>query len=192
MFLKFQLNFWLIKVYKKYILKSYINENSYSYIYINPLKIYLISFFFKKNFFYKFNCLSDITAVDCIWKFKRFELYYNFLNLYMSYRIFICCNLLINSKNPYTEGIISISRLYNSANWLEREIWDLFGIFFKNHFDLRRILTDYGFVGFPLRKDFPLSGYVEIYYNDIMKLITISKLQLIQNFRIFEFINPWF
>ncbi len=88
--------------------------------------------------------------------------------------------------------ICSATNLYKSAGWLEREIWDLFGIFFYLHSDLRRILTDYGFNGFPMRKDFPLTGFVEISYNDELRRIIYKPLQLAQEFRYFDFQSPWY
>ena len=88
-------------------------------------------------------------------------------------------------------SIESITSIYNSADWWEREIWDLFGIFFNNHPDLRRILTDYGFEGYPLRKDFPLSGYVEVRYDERQKRVICESLELAQEFRTFDFLSPW-
>jgi NADH-quinone oxidoreductase subunit C len=89
------------------------------------------------------------------------------------------------------KGTYFYLNLHNSAGWLERETWDLFGLFFKNHPDLRRILTDYGFEGFPLRKDFPLSGYTEVRYDERQKRILCEPLELTQEFRVFDFSSPW-
>ena len=86
---------------------------------------------------------------------------------------------------------MSLNSLFPSANWLERETWDMFGVFFKNHPDLRRILTDYGFEGFPLRKDFPLSGYTEVRYDDEKKRVVLEPLQITQEYRYFDFLSPW-
>jgi len=90
-----------------------------------------------------------------------------------------------------TNDISTISTIYENSKWFEREIWDMFGIYFNNHIDLRRILTDYGFNGHPLKKGFPLSGYVEIKYNEIEKQVIIEPLKLTQQYRKYEFINPW-
>jgi NADH-quinone oxidoreductase subunit C len=84
-----------------------------------------------------------------------------------------------------------VEGIYSSAGWFERETWDLFGIFFKNHSDLRRILTDYGFEGHPLRKDFPLSGYLEARFDESEKRVVLEKIEMTQDFRFFEFANPW-
>jgi NADH:ubiquinone oxidoreductase subunit C len=94
---------------------------------------------------------------------------------------------LTNGISP----LVSLSSLYNSSNWLEREVWDLFGIFFSDHPDLRRILTDYGFQGFPMRKDFPLSGFVEIAYSDEFKKVIYLPLELTQEYRFFDFSTSW-
>jgi NADH-quinone oxidoreductase subunit C len=87
--------------------------------------------------------------------------------------------------------IPSIVKLYASAHWMERECWDMFGIMFTNHPDLRRILTDYGFIGFPLRKDFPLTGHLEVFYLDFQRRLVRTRVTLAQNFRVFTFLNPW-
>ena len=89
------------------------------------------------------------------------------------------------------QTIDSIMNIYKVANWFEREIWDMFGIFFRNHTDLRRILTDYGFEGYPLRKDFPLTGFLEVYYNELKKRVVYKSVNLSQQYRVFEFNSPW-
>jgi NADH-quinone oxidoreductase subunit C len=89
------------------------------------------------------------------------------------------------------QSAASITRFYQSANWLEREVWDMFGIFFFSHPDLRRILTDYGFEGYPLRKDFPITGFKEIRYDDEKKKIVLEPIRMTQEFRYFDFVTPW-
>ncbi len=139
----------------------------------------------KENKNLKFNQLTDIVAVDYPSKKKRFEVVYIFLSITFNYRIFLSINL------SEEETIDSLTSIFPSANWCEREIWDLFGITFNNHPDLRRLLTDYGFNGFPLRKDFPLSGNVEVRYDLASKKVVYEPVKLAQSFRTFDFESPW-
>ena len=132
-----------------------------------------------------FDMLLDITAVDYPKRAKRFELVYILLSLKNKLRIRVKVFL---SEN---ENIPSITSIYKSAAWYEREVWDMYGISFKNNVDLRRILTDYGFEGFPLRKDFPLTGFVELRYDDSKKKVSYSKVKLTQDYRNFDFLSPW-
>merc|ERR1712032_1786695 len=127
--------------------------------------------------------LVDLTAVDYPTREKRFEVVYMCLSLQYNTRFKIRVNL------DETTSVHSISDIYKSAGWFERETWDLFGIYFTNHADLRRILTDYGFEGHPLRKDYPLSGYVEARYDEAEKRVLIENMQIPQDFRFFEFSN---
>jgi NADH/F420H2 dehydrogenase subunit C len=129
--------------------------------------------------------LIDITAVDYPSKNPRFAVFYQFISIQYNQRFMV--KVLTDGVTP----LISLSSLYNSSNWLEREVWDLFGIFFSEHPDLRRILTDYGFQGFPMRKDFPLSGFVEIAYSDEMKKVIYLPLELTQEYRFFDFSTSW-
>lgn len=131
------------------------------------------------------NSILDIWCTDYPDNKKRFELNYLVTNYKYNFRIIVRVYL------QESEGIESITNLYASAGWLEREVWDMFGIFFYNHNDLRRILTDYGFEGFPLRKDFPLSGFVEIRYDDTEKRIVQEILEVSQDYRNFNFKSPW-
>lgn len=142
--------------------------------------------FLKLNEASRFDLLIDICAVDFIKKKSRFEIVYNILSIKYNSRIRV--KLYINE----IDTLESISLVFFNASWVEREIWDLFGIFFKFHPDLRRILTDYGFKGYPLRKDFPLTGFFEVYYDYYKKLIIFSKLELLQKYYNFNYINPWF
>ena len=158
------------------------NEN----IFIVAPEHILPAFYFLRNHTQtQFKILVDITAVDYPERQKRFEVVYNFLSIQHNARIRI--KVLIDEMSP----IESICSLYSSANWLERETWDMFGIFFVNHPDLRRILTDYGFEGHPLRKDFPLSGFVEVRYDDSEKRVLTERLEMTQEFRYFDFSSPW-
>jgi NADH/F420H2 dehydrogenase subunit C len=128
--------------------------------------------------------LLDLFAVDYPKSSQRFELNYSLLSVVNNVR------LLLKSF-PEKDWTHSVSSLYPSAVWLEREVWDMFGIFFYGHPDLRRILTDYGFEGYPLRKDFPLSGYSEVRYDEEKKKIVSEPLRLTQEFRYFDFVSPW-
>jgi NADH:ubiquinone oxidoreductase subunit C len=118
---------------------------------------------------------------------KRFELVYLLLSL--SNRE--VSRILVKTAIDPLTSVASVVDLWPSANWFERETWDMFGIFFENHLDLRRILTDYGFDGYPLRKDFPLSGFFEVRYHDAKKRVIYEPLQLSQEFRYFDFTSPW-
>ena len=141
--------------------------------------------FLKNNYFLQFKSLISITAVDYPDKKDRFEVNYFLLSYKLNTRIIV--KISTNDVTP----IKSISSIFSSANWYEREVWDLFGIFFSGHPDLRRILTDYGFEGFPFRKDFPQTGFVEVRYDDQKKHVLYEPLEITQEFRSFDFISPW-
>ena len=129
--------------------------------------------------------LTDMTAVDHINDAKRFELIYLFLSHKFNFRLAI--KVFLEEK----ENIESICSVFESANWYERECYDLFGIIFKNHPDLRRIMTDYGFVGHPLRKDFPLTGHTEVRYDNLQKKVVYEPVKLQQEYRNFDYSSPW-
>ena len=139
----------------------------------------------KKKENLNFEMLLDITAVDYPKRAKRFEIVYILLSLKNHLRIRV--KVFINDS----EIIPSISKLYKCARWYEREVWDMYGISFKGNDDLRRLLTDYGFEGHPLRKDFPLTGFVELRYDETKKKVTYSKVKLTQDYRNFDFLSPW-
>ena len=141
----------------------------------------------KSHSKFLFLSLVDITAVDqlSLKNLSRFQLNYNLLSHYFQSRL----NIIVNLKED--EDISSIDRIYKGSAWLEREVWDMFGIFFINHPDLRRILTDYGFEGFPLRKDFPVTGYSDIRYDDAQKCLVYEPLELSQELRAFDALSPW-
>ena len=132
-----------------------------------------------------FEMLLDITAVDYPQRSKRFELVYNLLSLKNHLRLRV--KIFLNDN----EIVPSISKLYKSAGWYEREVWDMYGVSFSGNNDLRRILTDYGFEGHPLRKDFPLTGFVELRYDESKKKVVYSKVKLTQDYRNFDFLSPW-
>jgi len=144
-----------------------------------------VTLFIKSNENTKFRQLIDITAVDYPEKIKRFKLVYLFLSHEFNQRIII--SSLINEN----EVIPSLTSIYPAANWMEREVFDMYGIKFKNHPDLRRILTDYGFEGHPLRKDFPITGHTEVRYSEDQKKVINEPVKLEQNYRNFDYESPW-
>ncbi len=144
-----------------------------------------IILFLKSDKNCKFEQLIDILAVDYPSKEKRFNIYYLLLSHENNLRVKICSDFNIDEKIP------SITKIYPSANWMEREVFDMYGIKFKNHPDLRRILTDYNFKGFPLRKDFPLTGFNEVRYSEKEKKVIYEPVKLEQNYRDFDFSSPW-
>ena len=133
----------------------------------------------------KFSSLVDITAVDYPERAKRFDIIYHFLSMYQNKRI----RLRVSLRDR--DMLSSIADVHPSANWFEREVFDMFGIMFTGHPDMRRILTDYGFRGHPLRKDFPTSGYTEVRYDDAEKRVVYEPIQLVQEYRKFDFMSPW-
>ena len=141
--------------------------------------------FLKTNDKCRFKQLIDITAVDYPGKEKRFKIVYLLLSHENNLRIIININIIENDMIP------SLTRIFPSANWMEREVFDMYGISFKDHPDLRRILTDYGFEGFPLRKDFPLTGHTEVRYSEDKKKVISEPVKLEQEYRHFDFESPW-
>lgn len=133
----------------------------------------------------QFKQLTDLTAVDYPERAQRFEVVYQMLSLALNARIRVLTSVEDGDIVP------SVIDLFASANWAEREVWDMFGIFFSGHPDLRRLLTDYGFEGHPLRKDFPLTGYVEVRYNDTERRVVYEPVHLTQEYRDFDFLSPW-
>jgi len=141
--------------------------------------------FLKTNKDTKFKQLIDITAVDYPENLKRFKMVYLFLSHQFNQRIII--SSLINEN----EVVPSLTKIFPSANWMEREVFDMYGVKFKDHPDLRRILTDYGFEGHPLRKDFPLTGHNEVRYSEDEKKVIYEPVKLEQNYRNFDYESPW-
>ena len=139
----------------------------------------------KNNNTTQFKQLIDITAVDYPEKEKRFKVVYLLLSHEFNQRIVLSYFIREN------EIILSLTKIFPSANWMEREVFDMYGIKFKDHPDLRRILTDYGFEGFPLRKDFPLTGHNEVRYSEDEKKVIYEKVKLEQNYRDFDYESPW-
>ncbi|CUH80401.1 NADH-quinone oxidoreductase chain 5 [Tritonibacter multivorans] len=133
----------------------------------------------------RFSTLVDITAVDYPERVKRFDVVYHFLSMYQNQRI----RLRVAVRDD--EMLPSIAEVHPSANWFEREVFDMFGILFTGHPDLRRLLTDYGFRGHPLRKDFPTTGYTEVRYDEAEKRVVYEPVKLVQEYRQFDFMSPW-
>ena len=133
----------------------------------------------------QFNLLTDLSAVDYPDRPKRFEMIYNLLNIYDNKRIIVKFSLADKI------AVESIADLFSAAIWYEREVWDMFGIHFNNSPDLRRILTDYEFEGHPLRKDFPLTGFKEVRYDEKQQKVIYEPVTLMQDFRNFDFMSPW-
>ena len=155
------------------------------YLSINSENLLDVVLLLKTNKDTKFKQLIDITAVDYPENKKRFKIVYLLLSHEFNQRILI--SYFINEN----EKISSLVNIFPSANWMEREIFDMYGIKFNDHPDLRRILTDYGFEGFPLRKDFPLSGHNEVRYNEDEKKVIYDPVKLEQNYRNFDYESPW-
>ena len=133
----------------------------------------------------RFGILVDICGVDHPDRPERFDVVYNLLSLRFNRRI------RLKVKTDEEKPVASATGLYSAAGWFEREAWDLYGIYFSDHPDLRRILTDYGFEGHPMRKDFPLTGYVELRYDEEQKRVVYEPVKLKQEFRSFDFLSPW-
>ena len=166
------------------IQKSIIEQNEFL-IEIDESDLIEVVQFLKSNEKSKFRQLIDIAGVDYPEEEKRFQLVYLFLSHENNNRI------KISIRFQTDEIISSITKIFPSANWMEREVFDMYGIKFKNHPDLRRILTDYGFKGHPLRKDFPLTGFNEVRYSEKEKKVIYEPVKLEQNYRNFDFESPW-
>ena len=147
----------------------------------------LVSFveFLKADAACQFSTLVDITAVDYPSRAKRFDVVYHFLSMYQNHRI------RLKTQVREKDMVPSIISVHPSSNWFEREVFDMFGILFSGHPDLRRILTDYGFRGYPLRKDFPTTGYTEVRYDEVQKRVIYEPVSLVQEYRQFDFMSPW-
>jgi len=147
----------------------------------------LVSFveYLKNDRNCRFSTLVDITAVDYPARPVRFDVVYHFLSMYQNHRI----RLKVAAREE--DMLASITQVHPSANWFEREVFDMFGLLFTGHPDLRRILTDYGFRGHPLRKDFPTTGYTEVRYDEAQKRVVYEPVNLVQEYRQFDFMSPW-
>ena len=164
--------------------KTLIKHNQI-YVEIDKEDLLEVTLFLKTNKDTKFRQLIDITVVDYPDEAQRFKVVYLFLSHEFNQRIIL--SYFINEN----ELIASLTSIFPAANWMEREVYDMYGVNFKDHPDLRRILTDYGFEGHPLRKDFPLTGHSEVRYNEAQKKVISEPVKLEQNYRNFDYESPW-
>ena len=175
---------YLLDLIPNYILKIKIYKDELCII-VDKKNLRNLIFFLKYHSKCKFIQLIDVCGIDFPNKEQRFKVVYNLLSLSFNFR------LRIKVSTDEITPIPTISDIYKSSLWLEREVWDMYGIFFSNHQDLRRILTDYGFEGYPFRKDFPQIGFVEVRYDDKKKHVLYEPVQLAQEYRLFNFLSPW-
>lgn len=168
---------YLLTVYPKSVFKVLSRDYNNFYCYINYETIHNFCFFVKQHYNIRANVSIDITAADYLEYKQRFQVFYNVYSVLYNYRLLLIVSICRDTNMP------SITNIFLCANWLEREVWDMFGIVFVGHTDLRRILTDYGYMWHPLRKDFPLSGYIEIHYDEQYKCIMHNDINLIQEYR---------
>ncbi|XP_045133144.1 NADH dehydrogenase [ubiquinone] iron-sulfur protein 3, mitochondrial-like [Portunus trituberculatus] len=169
----------------KYVQKVQITAGNELEVLIPPEGVVPVISFLKDHTNSQFTSLADLCGVDMPTRAYRFEVVYNLLSLRYNSRIRV---------KTYTDELTpveSITDVFKGANWYEREVWDMYGVFFANHPDLRRILTDYGFEGHPFRKDFPLTGYVECRYDDEVKRVVVEPVELAQEYRKFDLSAPW-
>lgn len=159
------------------------NENLI--IVVKPEFLSNVLFFLRNHIMFQCKILTCISGVDYPMNKYRFQIVYELLSIKYNFRIRV---------KTFTHELLSIEsceNIFSAANWYECEIWDMFGVFFKNHSNLKRILTDYGFEGYPLRKDFPLSGFIEMRYNEIEKRVINESLELCQEYRTFSYLSAW-
>ncbi|XP_023783672.1 NADH dehydrogenase [ubiquinone] iron-sulfur protein 3, mitochondrial [Cyanistes caeruleus] len=176
---------YVAEILPKYIQQVQVTCYNELELLIHPDGIIPVLTFLRDHTNAQFKSLADLTAVDVPSRQYRFEIVYNLLSLRFNSRIRV---------KTYTDELTPVDSavpVHKAANWYEREVWDMYGVFFANHPDLRRILTDYGFEGHPFRKDFPLSGYVEVRYDDEVKRVVAEPVELAQEFRKFDLNSPW-
>ena len=154
-------------------------------IIVKPSYLKDILLFFKNHIMFQFKILTCISGVDYPMNKYRFQIVYELLSVRYNFRV------RIKTFTHELLGIESSDKIFSASGWYECEIWDMYGVFFKNHSNLKRILTDYGFEGYPLRKDFPLSGFIEMRYNEIEKRVVNEPLELCQEYRTFNYLSPW-
>ena len=173
------------KILEKFPKAIILNKEQYIEIQVHQNEIFNLIKELKDDSHLKYDQLIDLTAIDYPSRNERFDIIYIFLSMTLNNRVLI--KSLINENDK----IQSITSLHKAADWYERECYDLFGIQFLNHPDLRRIMTDYNFEGYPLRKDFPLTGHTEVRYDDLEKKVIYEPVKLTQEFRDFDYMSPW-
>ena len=166
-------------------LYNIIIEKGYVLININKKQTQQIMYVLSKSLFILSNSLIDLFGVDYPIKRNRFQVNYYLLSVMYNIR------LLVRVTVFKEESLMTITNIYKSGGWLEREVWDMYGIFFNNNLDLRRILTDYGFEGFPLRKDYPLLGFFQIRFDMEASHVVYERVNVAQELRMFEYLSPW-
>lgn len=172
------------KALKNDFVDSYIRLGELTIV-VQRQSIVKVLCYLRDNTDFFFRELIDICGVDYPERAERFEVVYHLLSLKKNLR------LRVKLMTDEASLVPSVTSVFSAANWFEREVWDMFGIKFEGHPDLRRLLTDYGFEGHPLRKDFPLTGYVEVRYDDTQKRVVYENVQLPQEFRSFDLLSPW-
>jgi NADH-quinone oxidoreductase subunit C len=175
----------LVKLLPKNLVTKFEENANQVTLHVLPENINRVLFFLRDNSKLQFKQLIDLFGVDYPEREKRFEVIYQLLSTKINQRIFVKTQVSENDQLPSTTAV------FNDANWLEREVWDMYGVRFKEHPDLRRILTDYGFEGHPQRKDFPLTGYVELRYDAKKEKVVYEPVKLHQEFRNFDYLSPW-
>lgn len=175
---------FLTRTIPKWIQKAQLRNGEIT-LTVNPEDVVKICTFLRDHSAMLYKTCIELCGADYPSREKRFEVVYELLTVYLNSRI------RVKTQVDEFEGVESVSEVYKSAIWSEREAWDMYGIYFHNHPDLRRILTDYGFEGHPLRKDYPLSGYTEVRYDDSEKRVIYEPVELAQEFRSFDFVSPW-
>jgi NADH/F420H2 dehydrogenase subunit C len=184
----------LLRVLQKQIL-ALVTVRNELIVYVKSEHLREVLFFLRNSSLLQFKVLSELTAVEtrdfaeATHEDKRIEVIYNLLSV--KYNIRLRVKTVVSASASKGLRVPSVTDIYSSAGWMEREAFDMFGIFFEGNPDLRRILTDYGFEGHPLRKDFPLSGYMEVRYDDSKKRVVGLPLELTQEFRAFDYGSPW-
>jgi NADH/F420H2 dehydrogenase subunit C len=179
-----KMNQILFEIIPNWIVFCISNKNEII-LYTRPKDVEKLLFFLKNHMNARVKTLVDVCGADYPYRLKRFEVVYQLLSVDFNSRITV--KVCLDEVTP----VKSMTSLFCSAGWFERETWDMYGIHFLDHCDLRRILTDYGFEGFPLRKDFPLSGFTQVKYDDTQKCVITEPLELSQECRYYDFSSPW-